>query len=466
MPTQPRSLTRAVLTLLAGGAAAQLVPLLLGPLLARLYSPAAMGVYTVFAAWAASIAVLACARFDFALPMAKSEGEAEGLLALCLRIGVVVVWGMTCLSPVIGWLWPRTDQLLLWLAPMVALMAGLQLLLMWATRAERFRAMAASRFVQYGGTAILQVALGAWALGAWNPGVLNSDAFNLGALSSGVLSADALNSDDLHVGGGFMANASGIPADGAWLLVAAQALALVLAVLCVCQPAPRAGWRRAWQPPVDAPPLGALARQYRDFPLLNAPHAFLGALQDALAVALIVAFTGEAAAGFWGLALRYLKAPAALVGQAVSQAVYPRLAQADVAQGRAIVRRLLLLLGALGVLGAALLMVLGPALFAWAFGEAWRPAGELARALAPYIAVHFVAAPLAVVTMAWQAQAWAFKLALVGQAVFVLALGLGLWLGGLQGAAWAVSLAMLPYFGLYFWRLANWPARQSPATPD
>ena len=415
-------LARAVLTLLAGGAAAQLIPLLLGPLLARIYSPSAMGVYTVFATWVASIAVLACARFDFALPLAKREGEAEGLLALCLRMGAWVTVGMACLSPIFVWVWPHTGKLMPWLAPMVALMAGLQLLVMWATRAERFRAMALSRFVQYGGTASLQVALGGW--------VLTQSGWRWG---------------------------QAVPADGAFLLVAAQALALLLAALVLRKPAPRAGWWRAWQPPGDSPPLRALARQYRDFPLLNAPHAFLGALQDALAVALIIAFTGDAAAGFWGLALRYLKAPAALVGQAVSQAVYPRLAQASLAQGRVIVRRLLALLGGLAVLGALLLMAWGPALFAWAFGEAWRPAGDLARALAPYIAVHFVAAPLAVVTMAWHGQAWAFKLALVGQAVFVLALALGLWLGGLQGAAWAVSLAMLPYFGFYFWRLANWP---------
>ena len=150
----------------------------------------------------------------------------------------------------------------------------------------------------------------------------------------------------------------------------------------------------------------------------------------------------------------------------MSQAVYPRLAQADVAMGRAIVRRLLLLLGALGVLGAALLMVLGPALFAWAFGEAWRPAGELARALAPYIAVHFVAAPLAVVTMAWGAQRWAFRVALVGQLVFTVALAAGLHWGGLVGGGWAVSAAMLPYFGYYFWRLAHWTGPVATASAN
>ena len=43
--------------------------------------------------------------------------------------------------------------------------------------------------------------------------------------------------------------------------------------------------------------LASVARRFREFPLLNTPHAFAGALQDTLAVALLVAWTGEAAAG-------------------------------------------------------------------------------------------------------------------------------------------------------------------------
>ena len=172
-------------------------------------------------------------------------------------------------------------------------------------------------------------------------------------------------------------------------------------------------------------------------------------------------WAGEAAAGFWGLALRYLKAPATLVGSAVSQALYPRLAAAAADEAPRLVRQVMALLAvpALGLM--ALLLVAGPWLFERLFGAPWREAGELARALAPYIAAHFVAAPLAVVTMAWDAQRWAFRLALVGQALFVAALAIGLMQGGLIGGAWAVSAVMVPYFGWYFWRLARWP--QVPA---
>ncbi|MFD2452772.1 hypothetical protein [Ideonella paludis] len=71
--------------------------------------------------------------------------------------------------------------------------------------------------------------------------------------------------------------------------------------------------------------------------MLNTPHAFAGALQDTVALGLVAAALGPAAAGFWGLTLRYLKAPASLVGGAVSQALYPKLAAAGI-RGRRVPR--------------------------------------------------------------------------------------------------------------------------------
>jgi len=190
--------------------------------------------------------------------------------------------------------------------------------------------------------------------------------------------------------------------------------------------------------------------------LLNTPHAFAGALQDTLAVVLLVAWTGEASAGFWGLALRYLKAPATLVGGAVSQALYPKLVHAAPEDARHAVRRVMVMLALVTLPLVVVLVTTGPMLFAWLFGERWRQAGELARALAPYIGVHFIAAPLAVVTLAWRAQGWALRVALAGQAVFLLSLAAGLHLGGLLAGAWAVSAGMTLYFGAYFFWLATW----------
>jgi O-antigen/teichoic acid export membrane protein len=399
-----RGLLQASLTLLAGGAAAQLLPLLIGPLLTRLYAPAEFGVYHLFAAVAANVAVVACARYEFALPLEHDDAGADALRVLCLWLllatGAVsaVAAGVWAVAVAAGW--P------LWLPLAVLGWGALSLATLLATRAQRFRALAASRVVQHGGGALAQLFAG-WA---------------------------------------------GLGLAG---LIAAPLLAVAACLLLLGLPLRGLG-------AAGAARLREVARRHRDFPLLNTPHAFSGALQDTLSVALIAGTHGAAAAGFWGLALRYLKAPATLVGSAVSQALYPALATQRGAAGgaspagRAAVRRVMLVLAAPAVLLVLLLWALAPEAFAWAFGEPWRPAGELAAALALYIGVHFVASPLGVVTMAWQAQGWALKVALLGQGCFLAALAAGLQFGGLPAAGWSVSLAMAAFFGWYFWRLASW----------
>ena len=420
-PRPPASFARSALTLLAGGAFAQLVPLLLGPVVARLYTPAAMGVFTQFSTVAATLAVAASLRYEQALPLERDDTDAQALLALTLRLLALTV----VLSVPLAWALHQAGWLPLpAMLPLAIGCAGLlQVMMLWANRAHRFQALAVSRVVQYGGAALVQVGLGWW---LWQ-----------GAAIGG---------------------------EGAWALVVAPMLAQLLALAWLLRPAPAGGWGALWAPAsaVLRRQMRAIAYRHRDFAWANTPHAFLGTLQDALAVALLVAWSGDAAAGLWGLALRYLKAPATLVGSAVSQALYPRLAAASPQEGRRMVRQLMALLGALALALMAILMLWGPALFAFAFGETWREAGDLARALGPYIATHFVAAPLAVVTMAWHAQRWAFRYALLGQIAFVAALGGGLWQGGLGGGAWAVSLAMVPYFAWYFWRLAHWPLAAIP----
>ena len=403
-----KPLLRATLTLMAGGALAQALPLLLGPLLTRLYTPSQFGLYHLFAAVAANLAVVACARYEHALPLAKDEAEAQALNALCRWILLGAV-GVSLLAAV-GWalaidaVWP------LWLPAAVGALGLVSLATLWAMRAQRFSALATSRVLQHGGGAALQALAGA-----------------LGA--------------------------------GLWGLIAAP-VAAALAAAAWLRPRLTQGWR------LPREQLLSVARRHRDFPLLNTPHAFLGALQDTVAVGLIAAWQGPAAAGFWGLSLRYLKAPATLVGGAVSQALYPALAAGGgaSAEARQAVRRVMLALALVAVPLVLLLWLLAPAAFAWTFGENWREAGELARALALYIGVHFVASPLSVVTMAWRAQAWALKLSLVGQALFIAALASGLAVGGLNAAGWAVSAAMCVYFGWYFWKLATWPVN-APAAP-
>lgn len=398
------AMLQATLTLLSGSVLAHALPLLLGPVLTRLYTPADFGQFALLWAVASNLAVVLCARYDFALPLEPRPHRAALLMALCARIAVVV----TALAGPVGlalWWWQGLPQA--WLLPLAVLAAGsVQWLGLWATRGHRFGLLALARLVQQGGGAVLQVLLGLLQLGLW----------------------------------------------GLWL---GPVLAGLAASWLLARPTPHGGWLRLLRQPRRR--LQAMAARHRDFPLYNTPHAFAGALQDTLTLLLIAAWAGDAAAGFWALALRYLKAPATLLGGALSQALYPQLVHARSAnEARALVRRTMFTLALLAAPLAAALLLWGPDLFAWAFGVQWSDTGALARGLALYIGLHFIASPLSVVTLAWRAQPWALRLSLVGQLAFFLGLCVGMAWGGLQGAAWGVSAAMAAYFLYYFQALASW----------
>jgi len=350
-------LLRATLTLLAGGALAQALPLLLGPLLTRLYSPQDFGAFHLFAAVATNLAVVACGRYEFALPLARAANEATALLRLCGRILALVALLSTLGG--LGWAWWSSLGWALWLGPAVAVGGALSLATMWATRAAGFRALAIARVLQYGGAALAQALAGL--LGGGVTGLVIAP-----------IAAQLLATAVLALGGQRTGSDASTDAD-------ADSDADTGA-------APEGVLKSDPSAPGPRLPLRQIALRYKEFPLLNTPHAFLGALQDTVSIALIAAVLGPAAAGFWGLALRYLKAPATLVGSAVSQVLYPQLAAhgpGPSLAARTALRRVMAMLGALALGLTAGLALLGPWLFECLFGPGWREAGELARVLAP-----------------------------------------------------------------------------------
>jgi len=237
-------LWQATLTLLAGGALAQALPLLLGPWLTRLYTPAEFGQFTAFSVLAANLAVLACARYEFALPLARDDAEAGALFALCLRVLGVVT--LLCGVLALGLHVSGHVAHAAWLPLAVGASGLLSLMTLWATRAQAFAALAGTRVLQHGGGALLQVALAFGSLGVLG--------LVLGPLLATLLAA-------------------------VWLWRATPHGGLAVARAATWASLRPVMWR------------------HKDFPLLNTPHAFLGALGDTLAVMILIAWSGDAAAG-------------------------------------------------------------------------------------------------------------------------------------------------------------------------
>ena len=167
---------RQVLTLLGGAGLAQAIALAASPLLTRLYAPEHFGVFALFASLVALIATVATGRYELAVILPASDGEAWQVVKLALLIAVPVT-ALTLLAVALGGqaLAERAGDARLavwaWLLPIAVLLtAGINTLTVWANRRQAYGALAVNRVAQSGATAAASVGLGAagWA----SPGLM------------------------------------------------------------------------------------------------------------------------------------------------------------------------------------------------------------------------------------------------------------------------------------------------------
>ena len=348
----PLSPARRGLAAIASGAAlGQVILVAAAPFLGRLYDPSAFGAFSVVNAVVLAVGTVAALRFELAVPLPESDGEARGIV----RLGLVLALGFAVLgTPVVyllrqpissltGWSDEVVD-LLVW-APLGAGLLGAYLVLnQLAVRRRAYGAIARRTLLQASATVALQVAFGA--LG-WGP---------LG-LVVGLLAGQA---------------------------VGVAALTWSLRHTLRDRTTSATSMRR-------------LLADYRSFPLILAPSGLVNTLGLQVPLLLITSLYGSASAGLFGMAQRVVALPVILVGGAISQVFIGELAarrRGGTTQLAPLFMAVSKRLAFVGVVGAAVVVVAAPVLFAVALGDEWRTSGQMARALAAGLLVQLVAAPV------------------------------------------------------------------------
>ena len=143
----------------------------------------------------------------------------------------------------------------------------------------------------------------------------------------------------------------------------------------------------------------AIARKYlmryRRFPTYGVFSALVNSLAQNSLVLLIRFFFGTVAAGHFTLASRILRAPAGMYQSSVAQIF---LADARQKSGRALylyMKKMLWFGLLLGLVPVVVVLISGPSLFVWVFGEEWSSAGYMAQYLVLWIFSTAVISPVA-----------------------------------------------------------------------
>jgi lipopolysaccharide exporter len=338
---------RNVVVLTGGTALSQSLGVLTSPLLARLYAPEDFGVLGVYTSIFSVLAVVSALCYEQAIPLPEADEAAANLLALSLMIVLatsflaglgIVLWGEQITA------WTNTPGLksYLWLLPLSMLGAGAyQALNYWMARKRHFAILSYTKSVRTLGQVGMQVALGLVHLE-----------------STGLIIG--------HVASQFL---------GALSLLKHSNL------------------QRSTIVPGKWPTLG---KTYANFPLFTVWNSLINVVGIQAPVLLFARYFTLDTAGFFSQTMRVLGLPAALIGQAVAQVFYPRVARHEgepSATGR-FIQQVATSLLVLSFMVFSVVALYGADLFAWALGDQWDTAGLYAQYLAPWFMIAFVSSPL------------------------------------------------------------------------
>jgi O-antigen/teichoic acid export membrane protein len=337
---RPRSeFGRHVFTMMSGATIGQVIPLIVAPLLTRLYTPEQFGVYAVFLGLASVLSMVATGRYEFAIVLPKDDADAMHIAVLALLItcavSTVTLIAITIFIAPIAQLLGHPEQVgWLYLVPLMVLLLGCcQVLNFSANRHARYRAMALSAVAQQGITAGSIIALGV--VPAATHGLV------LGRLA-----------------GQF-----------------AGCFALLPRFL-------REDWAR--RPPLTCSRLAACASRFRQFPMFNVPYSLIGTFSKEFLVIALSSFKYLEAAGFYGLTRIIMYAPIGFISSSLGQVFFK---EASLSMGTPRFEQLTLRLmngfAAFCAPAFAFLVFWAPDVFAALFGERWRMSGVYAALLAP-----------------------------------------------------------------------------------
>lgn len=161
-------------SVLAGGTAfAQIIAVIVLPIITRLYSPEDFAVFAVYASILSILAVAICLRFEIAIPLPEKDEDALSLvmLALLSNVGLTLLIALSILlfqDSILDTIKQPQLAPFIWFIPIGVFFAGLyNALQYWTTRKKQFTTIAKTRMTQSIASSSVQIGGGAFSFGTF-----------------------------------------------------------------------------------------------------------------------------------------------------------------------------------------------------------------------------------------------------------------------------------------------------------
>lgn len=343
-----------VLTVASGTAIAQLIGILFAPFITRIYGPEAFGVLGVFLSLTGVIVPIVSLTLPMAIVLPKNDYVAKSIAKSSVYIGVTVTIIITALlflfgNQILSFLNMDIIESFIYFIPFLLLFSiGQQVMEQWIIRTKQFRLTASVSIIQ--------------AL------FLNGSKIGLGLLS---------------------------PKSLFLILMTTLGQAVYFALLLLGVKQRESKQVKELEIKSSKKKIIDIIKEYKDFPIYRAPQVLVNTLSQNLPTIILSMFFGPAAAGFYAIGRRIVSMPSQIIGNAVGNVFYPKLATTANERGNIslLVIKATSYLMIIGAIPFGVIIFFGPALFSFVFGDEWEIAGEYARWMSLWMYFGFINNP-------------------------------------------------------------------------
>ncbi len=408
---------RNVGSLFSGTAIGQALPIIIFPLLTRIYPKIIFDVYFIYSSIILLTKIISNLQYHYALLLPKKESDARALLAfntfISLGVSVLLFLIILAIHPAVSKL-IENPNLADWLyfVPISTFLLGLfETFMFYLNRLKKYRQI------------------------------------TYGRISKGVV---LVVTQSLF---GFI----GFTADGLlYGLIIAQVISAALLIFYTMKNDPACFVYARGD-------IGRLARRYKDMPLYDTLISFLNNLSSQLPVFMLTRFFGAGASGDFGMSNKIVNTPMGMVANSVGQVFYRE--TSDIMHGgrdlKAFVKKMYRNMFRIGLIPFAFLLFTAPWLFDLVLSDDYMSTGFMTQVLVPFYFISFINNPAtSLLTMLNKQKAGTlYQLALlIGR---MLALGAGiLWFDHVLvtvGLFSLVSIGFNVFLYFYLLRIATNP---------
>lgn len=369
------------LVLFSGNTVSQIVPILFGPILGRIYTDETdFAMRGNFFALATIVSIAAAGRYENALVLPADKKKAMNLFGIAIRL-TLIVSVLSLLFYVFRdeidsfYQNGRLSEYIIFLVVAIPLFSLNNIFTQWLVREKNYKALTSSKIALSAFTSVFTILFG-------------------------------------YAGYGVLGMILGT--------IVGLTISFIMMYIST--------HRSLDYSLVDKAGMKSAAKEYKDFPLINGPHAFVDILfSQFILYAIITREFGLEELGFFMVMSTYLLGSMKAIGGAVGQLYYKE-ASDRYSSGEnvafAFFRSIkLVLFFAIPV--CLIIWFFGPELFGLYLGPNYVRSGEFAQIMIIPIFVSFIVSPVSATPIIYRKQGWAFLFSLIGYSISIIAILIG-----------------------------------------